>query len=336
MLGFTFPPAQAGDVAAVAQALRAAGRLSDAGERAALPTAPEDPAWEGVPAARLRLYAQQAIRPGLEEEDGPLEAEVRVLTDGTRLALRVAWPDAHEDRYSTQVTDRFADAFAVQFAQEGGGAALPYIGMGEPTKPVTLWFWRAGREPERLTAQGFGTLAKAQGPVPGTQAARTREGWAVVLQGALPVAANPLPLSVAAWDGAGDGRDGRKRLSAWHLVRIPGLRDDAQRYQRLLAENQVGGDPHEGERLARERGCTACHRLPGAAQAETGPDLRFAGGHHWPGYLRRSLLEPSAFIVPIAAYRTVAPGGDTTSLMPPPALTAEEVEHVVAYLASMH
>jgi DMSO reductase family type II enzyme heme b subunit len=315
---------------AAEQALRAAGRLGDVTGGGPLPSGPTDAAWSGIVPQRLRLYPQRSLAPGLTQAT-PFEAELRAVTDGDRLALRIQWADGDDDRYSTRHTDRFGDAVGVQFASVQDGAALPYVGMGEPGHPVALWFWRAGRGAEALTAQGFGTLAAAHESPPAVAAVRTQDGWAVQIAGPLPATGNPLPIALAAWDGAEAGRDGRKHLSAWHLLRLPGPAPSGSRWQALADENRVAGDPQYGERLVRERGCIACHHLPGGADVDGGPDLTLAGGLHWPGYLRRAMVEPSAFVVPHPRYRTP----DGGSVMPALGLPTSEVDAITAYLSSL-
>ena len=293
------------------------------------PLDPADPAWNQAPAMRVTLYPQ-ATTPG-GPSGAPTSMEARMLRDGGRLAVRMAWPDATEDRVEAKSTHRFADAVAVQFAPQG--ETLPYVGMGEPGRPVNLWFWRAGGEAttptlpavaaprggapaalgqpggggtENLSAQGFGGLEKTAGPAPEARATRTATGWTVVLRG------EPRPFAAvafAAWDGAEDGRAGGKRLSAW---------------QALTAEAKGvtahGGDAARGARLYAEHGCTACH-APGST---LGPDLSHAGGIHAAAYLRRSLREPAAFLVP--GYPAIMPALD---------LKPEDVEDLVAHLLTL-
>jgi DMSO reductase family type II enzyme heme b subunit len=278
------------------------------------PLDPLDAAWTGAPVASVPLYPQ-ATAPG-----GPggavLTLEARVLRGGGKLALRLAWPDATADLADAKATDRFADAAAVQFALAGteARAALPYVGMGEPGQPVRVWLWRAGRPVEGLAAQGFGSLTKETGPTPEVQAQRTATGWAVVLRGEMDARA----IAFAAWDGAENGRAGRKRLSAWQA--LAGAVPDA----RLLEEARVAGEPARGARLYAEHGCAACH-TPSVAGVGLGPDLSHAGGIHWPGYLRRAIREPAAFLVPGYA-----------AIMPALPLQPEETEDLVAYLLSLH
>ena len=94
------------------------------------------------------------------------------------------------------------------------------------------------------------------------------------------------------------------------------------------------GDPARGARLAQERGCAGCHRLPGGAPVATGPDLRLVGAQHWPGYLRRAVAEPSAFVVPGRTY--AVPAGDKRlSIMPNLKWIPHELDDIVAYLAGL-
>lgn len=287
------------------------GRTIRVAEHAgAPPLDPADLAWTRAPATRVALYPQ-ATAP-----DGPggavLPVEARALHGAGRLALRLAWADAHENVTDPRATHRFADAVAVQFAP--AGKTLPYVGMGEPGQPVQIWFWRAGQPAQRLAAQGFGSLDRSAGSAPEARARRTAGGWEVVLRGEAGAA---TAAAFAAWDGAEEGRAGRKRLSAWQVLEVRGGPIPAA----LRAEAHCSGDPSRGARLYTEHGCAVCH----APSAGLGPNLAHAGGIHWPGYLRRAILEPAAFRVPGYA-----------SAMPALALQENEVEDLVAYLMSLH
>lgn len=310
--------------------LRQAGRIMEAGAAAVLPPlSPHDPAWDAAPVTRLKVYPQRSTAPGFEEA-APVTLKVQALAGKGQLALRLAWADGSEDRFDPKSTDRFADAAAVQFPARPG-PRLPYIGMGEPNNPVSLWFWRAGTAPERAEAHGFGTLSARPGADPEADAAHGAGEWTVVLRAPLAAGAgSPLPLAFAVWDGAAQGRDGRKWLSSWLLLRLPGARDDAARLRAFATEALTTGNAMRGEKLAAERGCSACHRLPEGPLADTGPALLNAGGIHWPGYLRRAILQPSSFIVPGKGY-----GANGISLMPGMEWHGTEVEDLVAYLASL-
>jgi DMSO reductase family type II enzyme heme b subunit len=316
-------------------ALQAAGRLISGGHtEAAPPLSPDDSAWAHAPEARLALAPQRNIAPGMGNASA-LPVEVKVLAGAGQLALRLAWPDASEDWVDARATHRFADAAAVQFPVDVA-AGLPYIGMGEPRHPVNLWFWRAGGNPERLAANGFGTLAPApdtssKTQAPETQVLRGKDGWQLVLRGPLPSPEDPLVVALAVWDGAEEGRDGRKYLSPWFAVRLPGLNPDPDRYRSLTEEARVSGKSERGRQLAQEHGCAACHALSPDSASALAPALFQAGSVHWPGYLRRSLTDPSAFIVPGARHTA----GEGISLMPKETWTPESLEDLVAYLMTL-
>ncbi|MDP2030159.1 MAG: ethylbenzene dehydrogenase-related protein [Thiobacillus sp.] len=315
--------------------MQAAGRLIQGGRtEAAPPLSPDDPAWARAPAARLTLTPQRSIAPGMGNV-AALPVEVKVLTGAGQLALRLAWRDASEDRVDRKATHRFADAAAVQFPADAA-AGLPYIGMGEPRRPVNLWFWRAGGTSERLAANGFGTLAPApdtssKTQAPETQAQRGKDGWQLVLRGPLPSPADPLVLALAVWDGAEEGRDGRKRLSPWFVVRLPGLKPDPAQYRLLKEEARVSGKPERGRQLVAGHGCAGCHTLSPDSAATLAPSLLQAGNIHWPGYLRRSVTDPSGFIVPGAGHTA----GAGVSLMPKETWSPEALEDLVAYLMTL-
>lgn len=279
------------------------------------PLDPADPAWARAPTTRVALYPQSTAPGGLA--GAALNLNARLLAGGGRLALRLAWPDATADVADAVATDRFADAVAIQFA--AAGETLPYVGMGEPGRPVQVWFWRAGRGVERLVAQGFGNLAKQSGGSLEVEARRTADGWEVVFR-ASAYAVNPLALAFAVWNGAEDGRAGRKRLSAWQALRLPGTASDPANLRMLMEEARRSGNAVQGERLFSAWGCTACH-APGSG---LGPSLQHAGAIHWPGYLRRAIRTPAAFLVP--GY------GPTMPTLP---LKPEEVENLVAYLEGL-
>lgn len=315
--------------------LAAQGRLIDAARVKDLPARPGDTGWEAIAPVRLTLYPQSVIEPGLRQA-GPIEISARVVQSGDRLAVHLDWMDVTKDAYRDDDTASFADAAAVQFASLGQPARLPYVGMGEPGRPVGLWYWRAGIDHAQvLEAEGFGSLRPATAPVPTAFAARRQGGWSVVLSGPPPFrAGGVIPIAVAVWDGAAQGRAGRKWLSAWILVRTPGATDNPATYRAMLEESRSNGDATRGAAVARDLGCHTCHTLPGSQPAEAGPDLSYAGGHHWPGYLRRSITSPSEFIVPQGHFATEQQGR-RVSTMPVFDLDDARREDLVSFLHSL-
>jgi hypothetical protein len=74
-----------------------------------------------------------------------------------QVAIRLTWSDPTQDAFSTERQDVFRDGAAVQFAL--GSVTLhthghnePFFGMGNRSKPVNIWHWKAGLE-ETLEAE---------------------------------------------------------------------------------------------------------------------------------------------------------------------------------------
>jgi DMSO reductase family type II enzyme heme b subunit len=299
-----------------------------------LPLDPNHAAWAKAVPVKLIAYPRQMIPPGLANS-APIPVEMRAFASHEQLAVRLSWPDRSLNRRHTDATDLFADGAAIQFTRVGRHGGLPYIGMGETDRPVSIWFWREGARPELLAARGFGTLGPGRGDAPRVNPTWRDEKWSVAFVGSLPNSSSPLPLAIAIWDGQEQGRDGRKHATAWHLLRLPGRREPKVAIVGLLREASASGDIARGKSLFREHGCEGCHRLPNAEPADIGPDLEFAGGDHWPGYLRRSITNPSGFIVPLAQYRDPAEPGRDQSLMPRVDLSKRDLDDLVAYLSSL-
>lgn len=106
---------------------------------AVLPAAPDDPAWAAVPVHAAALLPQDVVEPRLLVPS-TATVEVQALTDGTRIAFRLAWGAAEpSDRALPAV---FSDACAVQLPA-GAGGELPNPMMGEAGRPVEITYWRA-------------------------------------------------------------------------------------------------------------------------------------------------------------------------------------------------
>lgn len=312
------------------------GRLSVATTATTLPVGPEDPAWARASAVTLTAYPQNTVAPGLTEANtAPLAVELRAIAGSGEIALRLSWKDETESTWQKNRTDAFADAAAIQFGAPDKDGVLPYIGMGEPKRPVTVWFWRNGKGEELLEAYGFGTMKPRPGKKPEVEAAWEAGTWRAVFRGSIPARAGPLTLAIALWDGDKQGRDGRKRLTTWYLLRVPGLAEDSKVLAILAEQARINGNAERGKVLTEERGCNACHRLPGGEPVAIGPDLTLAGGIHWPGYLRRSISNPSDFILPLDRYAEEGNLKTGTSLMPVLDFSAKDVEDLAAYLASL-
>jgi mono/diheme cytochrome c family protein len=98
------------------------------------------------------------------------------------------------------------------------------------------------------------------------------------------------------------------------------------------------GGVASGRTLFQTKGCVACHHVAGVpGDAHVGPDLTalplVAGsrkaGLAAPDYVRESLVEPQAFVVPGYAGRANDPGAPPMPRLP---LTPSEIDALVAFL----
>lgn len=309
---------------------------------APLPLDPDAAAWQTAPATTVRVYPQNTIRvPGGTAEAGTVT--VRALYSAEELALRLEWSDASVE--NTRGVGKFADAAAVQWpVQYGPGVRLPYIGMGNPGEPVTLWLWRADGTAETLAAEGFGSLTAQASDGMQAKGAWKDGRWRMVFRRNLAAGGEYcvhvdsakqglVPVALAIWNGVQAERDGAKLLSAWQLLRFEKGAADEQYARQLTAP--VAGDPATGQRLMMEKGCAGCHTFPGnPAQPTVGPNLTYAGGIHRADYLLESIAEPSHVIVPGKGYSMVQ-DGRRISLMPPFQGTEQERRDIAAFLQTL-
>lgn len=276
---------------------------------------PAAPLWEGVPAARIPLAPQRTLslpdrRANAAGRSGPAAVLVRAATDGKDLALLLEWADAGEDRSGGE-TDAYGDAAAVQLpVRFGPGVRLPYVGMGDPGQPVAIHLLRAGpaggTEAREAVAAGFGSLTRADLGGARGALARTPGGWRAALvrplaAGALDLRAGLVPVAFAVWDGARAERGGNKSLSAWKVLRLPGFPADPAYAAELGWGRRPGelGDAGRGKQLALGM-CAGCHVMGERRVARPGiaPDLSDLGVIATPAYVRESIVDPSAVVVP--------------------------------------
>ena len=135
-------------VAAVAGWLLLPARSAHAQQKASLlakpvakiPALPEDPAWEGANALDIPLSPQAVVKPR-RYEASITGVAVRALYDEERIALRLEWRDAASDAMKGGA-GAFRDALAVEFPSDPKGG-IPFFGMGEPNRPVTIYQWKS-------------------------------------------------------------------------------------------------------------------------------------------------------------------------------------------------
>ncbi len=106
-----------------------------------------------------------------------------------------------------------------------------------------------------------------------------------------------IPVAFAVWDGAKDGRNGLKNLTSWLSVSLEGNGDGSAMIAAI--DNDAAGDAAAGKEAVAANGCSGCHQIESADPANfMGPALMNVGGYATAGYLKESLLNPSAVVVP--------------------------------------
>ena len=106
-----------------------------------------------------------------------------------------------------------------------------------------------------------------------------------------------LPVAFAVWDGEKMGRDGIKQLSSWTPVKLIG-KSGGEEFVAKMSEKS-NGDAVNGKKLVTEN-CTACHSFKGNdnGMPYMAPNLSNIGGYATTAYLRESIMNPSAVVVP--------------------------------------
>jgi DMSO reductase family type II enzyme heme b subunit len=100
--------------------------------------------WNAVPAVTLRttpLWWGTKTRSNVD-------LTVQALHDGNSLSIRLAWPDETDDEHAV-TSASFEDGAAMQLYR---GEAEPFLGMGDNTAAVDVWFWDADRQAGPQTA----------------------------------------------------------------------------------------------------------------------------------------------------------------------------------------
>jgi DMSO reductase family type II enzyme heme b subunit len=102
----------------------------------AVPQSGDAAAWASSTPVQLRMT------PLWWRNDSDAELTAQALHDGKSIAVRLTWKDATADEHALQ-SDAFEDAVALELYR---GASEPFLGMGDQTAPVDVWFWDADRQ----------------------------------------------------------------------------------------------------------------------------------------------------------------------------------------------
>jgi complex iron-sulfur molybdoenzyme family reductase subunit gamma len=347
---------------------------------AALPPTVDDEAWQKLKASRVPVAAQTSVwlndkgANATRTSGAPGAVLVRAAATKTELAVLLEWDDASEDRFADE-TDQYGDAAAIEVPLAfGAGKRLPYVGMGDAGSEVLVHMVRAGKDSvtaRHAVAAGFGSLTHAPDVtwMKVAMAYRSKEKkWRALFTRPLVAAdhsvdAGLVPMAFALWDGAREQRGGHKVLSGWRTLQLPGKAIE----QTFLTELSYGyGDGEVGD-VTRGKGmveamCLACHRIGDKSfgPPDAAPELTNVGVYASHGYLRDSILDPSAVLVPnlnrnrhqdrskprdehgaypsapLGTFGVTGPDGKTMSVMPAfAALPPAQLADMIAYLKSL-
>lgn len=282
-----------------------------------VPATTSDNAWLAFPARTFTAHPQKSVRLNDKTANaalvgrGAVALEVRAVASKTELGVLVTWRDPSEDRVKDE-TAQFADSVALEMPVHfGAGRRLPYVGMGDDKEHVTITMQRAvdgGSRGGEYVGAGFGSLTRAmvQGGRSAMDYDAATETWRALFVRKLVSQGRNLdtglvPFALAVWDGGEKDRGGNKALTSWKFVRIPDRTIDDAFLREVAWGYSDGdlGDPARGKQLT-ETVCIACHRVGDKrfALESFAPELDGVGGYSTYAYLRDSLMDPSAVVVP--------------------------------------
>ncbi len=150
-----------------------------------------------------------------------------------------------------------------------------------------------------------------------------------------------FPAAFAIWDGEKLNRDGQKLLSGWIAVKFSDYKGKDELVTVLTAAAK--GDVVHGRELVEQNGCTGCHQISGLSGPNyAAPGLDNVGGYSTAAYLRESIVDPNAVVVP-GYNRNAHPNtpwynvvdGIRQSTMPPYPLDEKSLDDMVAYLQTL-
>ena len=212
-----------------------------------LPSGPDDPAWDAVPAFYVPLVGQVVVTPRWFAPT--VDAVwVQAIHDDAQLAMRLTWHDPSRSpdpvwdewlgRAAATMTDvdgpvtlvQGPDRFHIQLPQVADGSETPYFLGGNARTPVALWAWNsAGDAMTEGRARGLGTLVANDGAPEVHHASSWQDGaWRLQLTRSLVPADSTrgprftpgasVPIAFYAADGS-NGEDAiRGSVSAWYAI----------------------------------------------------------------------------------------------------------------------
>jgi len=150
-----------------------------------------------------------------------------------------------------------------------------------------------------------------------------------------------FPIALAVWDGGKANRDGQKWLSSWVSVKIG---EDASNALSEQLNFVPKGDVANGKKLAIEN-CAACHIFDDQAMTSPymAPGLSTIGGQATADYIKESIVDPNAVVVPgynrnahpNYQWYTVADGQRFSTMPPFDWMPEDQINDLVAYFKTL-
>ncbi len=190
---------------------------------AAVPTDPDDPAWDAAPQVDIRLAGQIIQEPRLFNPSVQSLA-VRALFDDDEIALLLIWRDRFEnDGQDDMPADRISVLFPARKMKAG---KKPYFLMGDRRNPVDSWQWSAESGALAFLSHGMDDVTPSASPVQGKSTYGDGQ-YRVVLRRRLRAdgedevefpPGDMVPIAWNVWDGE-NAEDGKQRaVSRWYYL----------------------------------------------------------------------------------------------------------------------
>lgn len=218
---------------------------------------------------------------GMGSDDRPVMVHLQKAAKG------IYEPNGNGDVYH-QISRQQTEVFNEELA--AFDAKVKQMGSNDYERSFVSEGFRSMTEIKDGTNRSYARLGRNGGKWVGTLSRPMKDSYVDLHAGAIPVA-------FAVWDGAKMGRDGLKHLSSWISVKLEGVEGGDALIAAL--DNTPHGDAAAGKEAAAANGCNGCHQLEATDPANLmAPGLSNIGGYATAGYLRESLANPSAVVVP--------------------------------------
>lgn len=107
-----------------------------------------------------------------------------------------------------------------------------------------------------------------------------------------------FPVAFAVFDGEKKARADIKNISQWLSVKLEG-RNGSEALIKELSSTIEKADAVEGKKIVQREACSKCHQIEKSDPLnKKAPALYNVGGYSTRSYLRESLVEPSAVVIP--------------------------------------